>query len=78
MPCPNCEVPLDRQRDHGESLWGNDDARAYGVEGTHERCGVASASTSMTNPPGQMSFPPDRRAIVGGCVGELAREREHL
>jgi len=27
-------------RDHGNVLWGEAETKAYGVQGTHERCGT--------------------------------------
>jgi len=38
--CPGCGLPLETRRDHGEFLWPASDAKAYGVRGTHERCGA--------------------------------------
>jgi hypothetical protein len=39
--CPNCDLPIDRIRDHGDYLWDDSGARSYGVQGKHERCGAA-------------------------------------
>src|SRR5437879_825313 len=47
VPCPNCGQLLDKERDDGEFLWSvmESESKAYGVEGTHERCGVSFTLT---------------------------------
>ncbi|HAF10397.1 MAG TPA: hypothetical protein DCK98_10005 [Chloroflexi bacterium] len=40
VACPNCGLPLDMARDHGEFLWDDGELRVSGVTGTHARCGA--------------------------------------
>jgi hypothetical protein len=60
VACPSCALPLDKARDHGEYLWGNDDARAYGVEGMHEGCGFVFRFEFDDGPPRSTEVPRDR------------------